>query len=137
MPNEQQMWTALRPHMVALGLDPIRIENTAGIGTPDVNFTGGWAELKTTLHWPKRGGPLRLDHPPTKQQIAWATRRWHCGGFCCVILRVGKEWYVIHGCDVYALWGEGRSPTKQEIEDTAANISVHPQKVAQYLKACK
>ncbi|QIG76463.1 hypothetical protein EVC26_017 [Rhizobium phage RHph_I72] len=121
--------------MVELDMDPLRIENRVHAGTPDVNFVEGWAELKHTDRWPKRGGPLRLVHPPTPQQIVWATRRWNCGGNTWLVLRVGQEWYAFHGNRIYELWGGGRAPTKTEIETTAAAASVHPLDIARALKA--
>nr|QIG67122.1 hypothetical protein EVB34_017 [Rhizobium phage RHph_TM26] len=135
MPSEAQMWTRLRPYMVGLGMDPLRVENRVHAGTPDVNFVEGWAELKHTDRWPKRGGPLRLVHPPTPQQIVWGERRWGSGGNTWLVLRVGQEWYVFAGNRLNELWGGGRAPTKAEIEDAAAHSSVHPRFVAEFLKA--
>jgi hypothetical protein len=71
------------------GLDPVSVENPAHPGTPDVNHTGGWLELKRVDAWPARpGSPLRLPHF-TPQQRVWLRRR--CASRprgACLLLRV-------------------------------------------------
>lgn len=90
------MWDALRP--VIKRLDPVRVENfLSPPGTPDVNYTDGWIELKYMPRWPPRGGPLRVDHF-TREQRAWLTRRSYAGGRVFLILRVGEpEWLLFEG----------------------------------------
>lgn len=88
------MWAALRVPMQAERLDPVRIENALELGTPDVNYTLGWCELKYVDAWPKRGGPLKIRHY-TPQQRAWLLRRRHVGGRVNIVLKVGKEWYLL------------------------------------------
>ena len=90
------MWKTLGAFMRKAGLDPVRIENSLELGTPDVNYTGGWLELKFAREWPRRGGPLKLAHF-TPQQNAWIVRRVHAGGVVAVVLKVGKEWYALPG----------------------------------------
>jgi hypothetical protein len=79
-------------------LDPIKIENLLtgekGVGTPDVEFVGGWAELKWLKNFPKREGtPIRLPHY-TQEQRRWALRRQAAGEDCWLILQIGCEWWV-------------------------------------------
>lgn len=79
------------------GLDPRRIETADADGIPDVNYVGGWVELKDVEKWPARPRtPLRLDHY-TQQQKVWAIRRRHHGGRCDLLLRVGSEVLLFRG----------------------------------------
>lgn len=126
------MWQRLRPHMVRYGLDPIRIENRAGIGTPDVNFIEGWAELKNADGWPVRGGPLRLGHPPTREQKVFLTRRWVAGGSVWLVLRVGKEWFIFRGIDVPEIWRA--HPTREQLNASAVLTTDDPGRIAERLK---
>lgn len=83
--------------MLLARLDPVRVENPACPGTPDVNYLHGWVELKYAERWPPKGGPLRLDHF-TKQQRVWHVRRTHAGGRSFVLLKVGEtEWLLFKG----------------------------------------
>lgn len=89
------MWDALRPLLRTL--DPVRVENPMNPGTPDVNITSGWIELKFAERWPPRGGPLRLEHF-TKQQKVWLTKRRLRGGLAFLLLKVGEgEWLLFDG----------------------------------------
>lgn len=93
--SEAAMWEALRP--VIKQLDPVRVENPAGPGTPDVNYVEGWVELKWCEQWPPRGGPLRIDHF-TQQQRVWLTQRRLAGGRAFLLLKVGEhEWLLFDG----------------------------------------
>jgi|WetSurMetagenome_2_1015567.scaffolds.fasta_scaffold08816_4 hypothetical protein len=78
-------------------LDAISVENGARLGTPDVNCTLGWIELKYVESWPARPAtPLAVDHF-SPQQRAWIARRARLGGFVCVVLKVGREWLILDG----------------------------------------
>lgn len=96
--SEDAMWDTLRPVLVGAKLDPVRVENTVGSGTPDVNYTEGWIELKFAKYWPKREAtPLRLDHFVPEQR-AWLTKRRKAGGKAFVLLKVGSdEWLLFEG----------------------------------------
>jgi hypothetical protein len=135
MPSEWQMWDALRPSMDRAGLDPVRIENRVAIGTPDVEFIGGWAELKHADKWPVRGGPLRLPHPPSPAQLVWLLRRWTRGGAAWLILRVAREWFVFRAPDAFELWRDGRAPKQDELRAVAAGAFKSPDEVAAFLRA--
>lgn len=103
--SEAGMWDALRP--LLRGFDPVRVENGAvGAGTPDVNYTEGWIELKYAERWPPLGGPLRVDHF-TKQQRVWLTRRRRAGGLAFLLLKVGEgEWLLFDGAVAAAFLGK-------------------------------
>ena len=125
--SESGMWTSLRP--LLLDLDPERVENRVNVGTPDVNYVHGWIELKYTKRWPPKGGPLRVEHF-TREQRAWLVRRRRAGGLAFLLLKVGKdEWLLFDGAIAAALLGDStreelyqacrarwtRKPKKQEI----------------------
>ena len=136
--NEKQMWTALRPHMVNCGLDPIRVENPALPGTPDVNYIHGWIELKNADRWPPKGGPLQLPHPPTAEQRTFLLRREMSGGRAFLCLRVKRDWYLLHGRTTAALWAHDRlPPTKEEIETSCLLAATSPKQIAEKLRDLK
>ena len=86
--SEKAMWKALRPLMV--GLDPVRIENAVEAGTPDVNYVGGWIELKYLPKWPARATtPIKIAHY-TKEQRVFAKRRNAAGGRVFFLSSGGK-----------------------------------------------
>jgi len=58
------------------GRDATSVENPACPGTPDVQFIGGWLELKFLEAWPKREETtVRIEHF-TPQQRVWLLRRY-------------------------------------------------------------
>lgn len=134
MPSESQMWERLRGPMEKLGLDPVRVENPALPGTPDVNYIEGWLELKHADQWPARGGPLRLKHPPTPEQKVWLFRRWHAGGAAFLLLRVGQEWFLFRGFRAREVWKD--HPTEAVIRRMSITFK-SPAEVAEWLAAYK
>lgn len=96
--SESGMWDAIRPRLKRL--DPVRIENIVGSGTPDVNYSHGWIELKYLNAWPVRETtPVTIDHF-TPQQRAWLIRRERSGGKAWLLLKVGKtDWLLFSGID--------------------------------------
>ena len=79
-------------------LDAVSVENRCGPGTPDVNYIGGWMELKWLREWPKRPEtPVKLDHDLEPQQRAWLRRRRNRGGAAWVMLQCRREWLLWHG----------------------------------------
>jgi hypothetical protein len=92
------------------------VENPVYPGTPDVAFIGGWIELKKLDEWPKRATTkVRLDHY-TIQQRAWARIHHHRGGKSFWLLRVQKEWLLLHGAVAAEVVG---SLTKEELKGRA------------------
>jgi len=80
-------------------LDAQPVENTARPGTPDVEFVGGWIELKSLRAWPKRTATPVAVRSWTAQQRAWHVRRHAAGGHVWVLLRVGTDWLLFLGTD--------------------------------------
>jgi len=79
-------------------LDAVSVENRCGPGTPDVNYIGGWMELKWLREWPKRPEtPVKLDHDLEPQQRAWLRRRRNRGGVAIVMLQCRREWLLFDG----------------------------------------
>lgn len=77
--------------------DPVSVENPAHPGTPDVNCTLGWIELKQHDKWPVRAEtPLRVPHF-TQQQRVWLKRRWKAGGGAWLLIQVGQDWLLLSG----------------------------------------
>ena len=98
-------------------LDACSVENPAGPETPDVQYIGGFIELKWLRAWPKRPGtPVTLDHPLLASQKVWIKRRIRRGGAVWVLLQCGREWLLFRG-DV-AVEHLGTS-TKAELYDLA------------------
>lgn len=78
-------------------LDPIAVENPAYPGTPDVNCTLGWIELKQLEGWPVRATTaVRIPHF-TQQQRVWLKRRWRQGGSAWLLLQIGQHWMLFDG----------------------------------------
>jgi len=96
MSSEQNMRKkvvkALRP------LHAVSVENgVGGAGTPDVNYAGGWIELKSVAAWPKRADTiLRVEHFNPAQKI-WLTKRCEAGGVADLLLKVGNDWLLFEG----------------------------------------
>lgn len=89
-------------------LDPIRVENPAHPGTPDINFCGpnwvpflppieGWIELKEIASWPCRASTIvRMEHF-TNQQRIWLERRWRHSGAAWLLVKVDQTWLLFSG----------------------------------------
>lgn len=80
-------------------LDAISVENRAYPGTPDVNYIGGWIELKWLRRWPKGywDNIVHVDHF-TPQQRVWLKRRWRRGGRAFLLLQAqGLNWFLFDG----------------------------------------
>ena len=118
------MWTRCRKALT--GLDPVRVENPAWPGTPDVNWGGycrytqtygeGWIELKWARHWPERAEtPFRLPHF-TPQQRSWLLRRAARGGRVHVLLKVSSDWLLFDGETAAKRLGE---TVREELKDLA------------------
>lgn len=60
---------------------------------PDVEYIGGWIELKTLDKLPKRGGPVRIEHYTAHQKL-WLLNRWRKGGRAFLLIQYKREWLL-------------------------------------------
>lgn len=87
-------------------LDAVAVENRVMSGTPDVNFIGGWLELKWVRAWPvKPETPLLIPHY-TIEQKAWGIRRMMRGGYCGLLLQVRAQWLLFDAVTAAACVGK-------------------------------
>jgi hypothetical protein len=87
-----------RQHILSLlkGFHAMPVENPARPGTPDVECTLGWMELKYLERWPVRNGIVQCKHF-TPQQKVWLKKRWRHNKGAWLILQVANEWLVFDG----------------------------------------
>ena len=86
-------------------LDAMAVENMVQPGTPDIEYIGGWIELKSLDEWPKREDTVvALSHFVPAQRL-WLQRRCKRGGKAWFVLRVGREWLVLDGGIASAIVG--------------------------------
>jgi hypothetical protein len=80
--------------------DGMSVENRVRPGTPDVNYIGGWVELKWLRRWPKHADvatAIHIDHF-TPQQRTWLKNRWRKGGRCFLLLQANQtDWLLFDG----------------------------------------
>lgn len=82
-------------------LDAIPVENPMRPGTPDVNCTVAWLELKWLRRWPARPDTVvRIEHFTNRQRM-FLRRRWGIArggaGAAWLLLQVGREWLLFDG----------------------------------------
>lgn len=106
-----------------LGLDPIRVENVLHPGHPDVDYTHGNIELKYMEAFPVRP-ETKVRVPKLKgEQVSWITRRALKGGLVWLFVRVGSEWFLWAGRDV---WRVRQGLTQAEWREHASLILSQP-----------
>lgn len=91
--------SAMRRRVIVMlhGTDPISVENPVHPGTPDVNCTLGWVELKWLPAWPLRSNtPVRIKHF-TNQQRVWLLRRWNADRRAWLLLQIETSWLLFDG----------------------------------------
>lgn len=74
----------------------MRVENPLLPGTPDVECSLGWIELKQAPKWPGGNGPLKLKHFSADQKV-WLNRRHKHNGRAWVLLHVQGDFLLIRG----------------------------------------
>lgn len=100
-------------------LDAIAVENPAHIGTPDVNYVGGWIELKWLRRWPVNEDTVVAFPHFTTQQRIFHIRRRQAGGACWVMVQCRREWLLFAGEDAALHLGKC---TKQQMISLAHKV---------------
>lgn len=120
---ETSAWDSIQPLLRDLGLDPIRVENVLHPGHPDVDYTHGNIELKYMSAFPVRPD-TKVRVPKLKgEQVAWITRRSMKGGLVWLLVRVGSEWFLWAGKDV---WEVRQGLTQAEWRERSSLILAQP-----------
>lgn len=78
-------------------LDAISVENSARAGTPDINYIGGWIELKVLDRWPVNADTMVRIPCFTSQQRTWLRRRVDRGGAAYLLIRIENDWLLFDG----------------------------------------
>ena len=116
MKPESAMWKKIRPFLLAAKLDPVRVENPIHPGTPDVNLTCGWIELKCIPGWPARASSnVRIDHFSPQQRVFLFLRWKHAPGTTFLLLEVRSErkWLLFDGNVAAKIVGRGTAAEHQ------------------------
>ncbi len=91
MGSEASLWNRLRGPLAHK--DPVRVENLLGDGTPDVNYIGGWIELKHLEAFPVRPRThVKVQFEPN--QVSWLVRRGAAGGGAWCLVQVGRKYFL-------------------------------------------
>lgn len=77
-------------------LDAMAVENSVQPGTPDVEFIGGWIELKSVDRPVREGTVVQVPHFTPLQRL-WLKRRCDRGGKAWLLLRIGTDWLLFDG----------------------------------------
>lgn len=97
---------------------PVRVENSACPGTPDINCTLGWVEDKWIKSWPRAETIVRCDHF-TPQQRCWHIQRNLAGGRSYVMLQVGRDYLLFMGHVAAEVLGRS---TAERLESNAMRV---------------
>ena len=119
------MWSKLRRIMGGSWL-ATRHEDRLNLGVPDVSYTikntNGWIEMKQIEKWPaKSTTPIKIKHF-TAQQRQFLRTRANC--FLLLWVRSENIWLLFIGKSITPEFGV--SLNRNQIEDTAALITQHP-----------
>ena len=138
---EQQQRQLVVKALTKAGRDATSVENPAYPGTPDVQFIGGWIELKYLEDWPKRKETtVRIEHF-TQQQRVWLLRRWTASiklripePKCWLILYVAstRDWLIFDG-KTAAMYVAKDGTTKERLFELALLTTNNLQDVINYV----
>lgn len=96
----------------------IPVENKVPpLGTPDINFVGGWIECKRRDKWPvQENRVVTFAHPVNLNQKIWRDLRVRKGGTVILAMQVARDWLFFTKREVFRNFG---TFTKQELFDLA------------------
>jgi len=111
--NEVKLRSAFRKGVGEYG-HAVSIENTTGVGTPDLNICVDghdvWFEAKYFKEWPKRKTTsIKLgskNKASWAREKSWLRKRMQHGGVCFILLRVGNSHFIMRAFDTLACDGE-------------------------------
>jgi hypothetical protein len=101
------------------GLHPVRVENPACAGTPDINFTNGWIENKFIARWPSDPHAVLKCPHFTPQQRVWHIQRTNAGGLTWFCLQVERTVLLFTGWDAAHSLGKAE---RAELETVALGV---------------
>lgn len=82
-----------------------RVENSVGVGRPDVNgcYDGRGFDIELKRGWDEATSD-KITIKFQKSQPGWLRKRWSVGGYAWVLIKVGMgakmRLYLIRGCDI-------------------------------------
>lgn len=92
-------------------------------GTPDIATVRGPIECKATNEWPvKPETGVKLDHDLTHAQRIFIMKWVACGGYCWVMLNIGRQWLLFSGMVAVSILGGVEPGTRQELLDNAIEV---------------
>lgn len=98
----------------------VAIENLLSAGTPDVEYTGGWIELKYLRAWPKKETTFVKVERFTRHQRLFHYERRRAGGTSWVLIQCKREWILLDGATAALYLG---LLTRSELYASAAFVS--------------
>ena len=103
----------------------IPVENKVPpLGTPDINFVGGWIECKRRERWPIRENQVvKFPHPVNLNQKVWRDLRTRKGGTVILAIQVARDWLFFTKREAFRGFG---TYTKQELFDLAEFTMTNP-----------
>ena len=98
------------------------VENIVKVGCPDIEYHGGWIEVKRTREWPVRAETIiRLDHDLTPEQRTWINRRTRVGGTVWVLIQIDRTYLLLEGADAAFYVGK---VTRKDLESIADGVCI-------------
>lgn len=127
---ERNFFEQLKRNLPRVGqrVDLQRVENTAGTGTPDLNYcvggVEGWTELKA---WERVRLSGRFTVPKLREdQAAWLSRRARAGGRAYLLCRVNRDVALFDGRLAPALFDKGLQLDWERAREAASAWLDHP-----------
>lgn len=111
----------------------IRVENSASLGTPDINgcCNGNdmWIELKHLKKWPKRKRTIVRIRHYTDTQRDWIKTRGQCGGLVLLLVQIEQTYLLFDWMTALAVG----HLNKQEMTNSAMLVTEEMQVIVDQL----